>query len=882
MDKSNKITKFYASNQGETHITDSDNGKIQDMVLYGKSEQNQYKGINLLPTGISYGEIIEVSIPKGTRIFWVTDGTPAIGGNFKFYNEDKTQEMWFGVDAGKTTMTGTTDIDAKYMEFLINETSLVKICLGIGDDPVYEPYTGGQPSPSPDYPQEIKSVVNPTVKVSNEDGTKSQTVTLLDTLNAIPVSSGGNVTIDGQQYVADYVDVERGKIVRNVENVTFNGAENENWELWNADKEKIWSFMFVNSLKTFTNESVSKCNRFEFNVNESIDRTFWLCNPSGMPSLQIKNRIIGKDITAFKSWLSNNPINVIYPLRIPIEEELTAEHAQALKELATYYPVTNISIGSEQLDGYTVFNYPVSMKNGLDYVKKPIFTNYIPVKKNTQYVYGLSTENQLPAHKIRYFNSDGTYLKEVELSNVSQNGLKTITFDDDYLIQLTFPDGLTDENKKNFKFEEENNMTVKAGNQITLVDITDAYSVMLTSEAYTFVGGTGGVGANQSCTTEAVAFCGNNQCSVVTVDAKSIVCPTGISAAVSNSGTPKVTIKFTTTATVNAACEATIPVSVDGITINKKFSFAVARTGNTGATGKGIKGTPVTEYVASTGNTTPPTSGWSTSIPSVDQGQYLWTRVTTTYTDNTTSVSYSVAKQGSTGATGTTGSQWYAGTGITGTSTTATAFADSGVANARVNDMYLNTSTGNTYKCTVAGNATNAKWIYAGNIKGVQGDKGNTGATGNGISKADITYASSSSNTSAPTSGWQSTPPSVSPGQYLWTKTVFTYTNGGTATQYSVAKQGNTGAAGADAITVSITSSNGTVFKNNSGSTVLTAHVYKGAVEQTVADNGTVSGLGTIKWYKVGSDTAVATAKTLTVSANDVDNTQAYTCQLEG
>ena len=511
-----------------------------------------------------------------------------------------------------------------------------------------------------------------------------------------------------------------------------------------------------------------------------------------------------------------------------------------------------------------------------------IFTNYIPVKKNTQYVYGLSTENQLPAHKIRYFNSDGTYLKEVELSNASQNGLKTITFDDDYSIQLTFPDGLTDENKKNFKFKEENNMAVKAGNQITLVDITDAYSVMLTSEAYTFVGGTGGVGANQSCTTEAVAFCGNNQCSVVTVDAKSIVCPTGISAAVSNSGTSKVTIKFTTTATVNAACEATIPISVDGITINKKFSFAVARTGNTGATGKGIKGTPVTEYVASTGNTTPPTSGWSTSIPSVAQGQYLWTRVTTTYTDNSTSVSYSVAKQGSTGATGTTGSQWYAGTGITGTSTTATAFADSGVANARVNDMYLNTSTGNTYKCTVAGNATNAKWVYAGNIKGVQGDKGNTGATGNGISKADITYASSSSNTSAPTSGWQSTPPSVSPGQYLWTKTVFTYTNGGTATQYSVAKQGNTGAAGADAITVSITSSNGTVFKNNSGSTVLTAHVYKGAVEQTVADNGTVSGLGTIKWYKVGSDTAVATAKTLAVSANDVDNTQAYTCQLEG
>lgn len=45
---------------------------------------------------------------------------------------------------------------------------------------------------------------------------------------------------------------------------------------------------------------------------------------------------------------------------------------------------------------------------------------------------------------------------------------------------------------------------------------------------------------------------------------------------------------------------------------------------------------------------------------------------------------------------------------------------------------------------------------------------------------------------------------------------------------------------------------------------------------------GVCGSLGSIKWYKVGSDTAIATAKTLTVSANDVLNSQAYTCQLEG
>lgn len=292
-DLSNKITKFYASNQGEIHITDSDNGKIQDMMLYGKSEQNQYKGINLLPADISYLETIEVLIPKGTHIFWATDGTPALGGNFRFRNEDSAQETWFGVDAGKTAMTSTINIDAKYIDFLISKDQSVKICLGIGDDPVYEPYTGGQPSPSPDYPQEIKSVVNPTVKISSENETESQTVTLPYTLNAIPVSSDGNVTINGQQYIADYADVKRGKLVKMVD-------------------------------------------------SSKLDNT---------------QSIMGKT-----EWL----------LVEPQEIDLTQEEMQTLKTLATYYPTTNIFINSEQLDGYTVFNYPISMENDWNHVKQQI------------------------------------------------------------------------------------------------------------------------------------------------------------------------------------------------------------------------------------------------------------------------------------------------------------------------------------------------------------------------------------------------------------------------------------------------------------------------------------------------------------------------------
>ncbi len=85
---------------------------------------------------------------------------------------------------------------------------------------------------------------------------------------------------------------------------------------------------------------------------------------------------------------------------------------------------------------------------------------------------------------------------------------------------------------------------------------------------------------------------------------------------------------------------------------------------------------------------------------------------------------------GAKGATGQRGTRWTHGTAITGTSTTATVFSGSGITDALVDDNYLNTSTGNTYRCTVAGNAATAKWVYTGCIKGVQGPKGDTGEKG--------------------------------------------------------------------------------------------------------------------------------------------------------
>ena len=102
---------------------------------------------------------------------------------------------------------------------------------------------------------------------------------------------------------------------------------------------------------------------------------------------------------------------------------------------------------------------------------------------------------------------------------------------------------------------------------------------------------------------------------------------------------------------------------------------------------------------------------------------------------------------------------------------------------------------------------------------------------------------------------------------------------GETGSQGPQGATGATGAKGDDAILMAITSSGGTIFKNSAIATTLTAHVYKGGVEVT----GTaLSALGTIKWYKNGGTTSIATGQTYTISSGDVDNKATFSAQLEG
>ncbi|MRL87027.1 hypothetical protein GJI80_03890 [Lactococcus lactis subsp. cremoris] len=229
--------------------------------------------------------------------------------------------------------------------------------------------------------------------------------------------------------------------------------------------------------------------------------------------------------------------------------------------------------------------------------------------------------------------------------------------------------------------------------------------------------------------------------------------------------------------------------------------------GIAGKDGTGIKNTVIT-YASHTNGTTPPTTGYTTTVPSVPAGQFLWTKTVWTYTDNSSETGYSVAMMGLKGDKGDPGNKGNDGiAGKDGKGIKATAITYQ----ASTNGTTAPTGTWSTSVPTVPkGNFlwTRTIWTYTDNATetgyavaymGTNGNNGTNGIAGKdgvGIKKTTITYAGSTSGTTAPTSGWTSAVPTVAAGSYLWTKTVWAYTDNTSEIGYSVAKMGNNGATG--------------------------------------------------------------------------------------
>ena len=510
-----KITKFYASNLGENHLEDSDNGKIQDMFIYGRSEQKQYKGYNLLKDEnvivFNDGNYIcsnQKYLNEGTieivtgETYTFSLGVVSTDGQIKLFDDSNNliKSIYISNKRIFTFIVPENVVSMSYYAKITTDSTAslekAKAMLIVGSEELaYEPYVGGIPSPNPDYPQEIRNVLNPSVMICGknliqcEDGKeyklsdttsnyigvlvnysgkintqkgkkytisfeyetsnpgifclnafqnvitgnllvkdnniksgknkiavtfvaegiikkgclyiqfrrtiqdelfeitirniqieegeecteyepyKEQEASFPYTLNAIPVSSGGNITIDGQQYISDYIDVESKKLIKMTDSIILKGTEN--WKKsTSTDSDKF----------TLTTKDMTAMKRLGYCTHFGIVNRYtntmgklYRNEYSGTVQIVINFGDYGKTtLEDFKNWLSNNNITLTYERYDKSEINLTDKEINSFKNMQTYYLTTNICITSEELDGYTKFNYPLSMKNGWDYIKQQI------------------------------------------------------------------------------------------------------------------------------------------------------------------------------------------------------------------------------------------------------------------------------------------------------------------------------------------------------------------------------------------------------------------------------------------------------------------------------------------------------------------------------
>ena len=304
------------------------------------------------------------------------------------------------------------------------------------------------------------------------------------------------------------------------------------------------------------------------------------------------------------------------------------------------------------------------------------------------------------------------------------------------------------------------------------------------------------------------------------------------------------------------------------------------KDGEDGKDGRGVRSTSVT-YQSSSSGTTIPTGVWSSSIPSVSAGKYLWTRTVIEYTDDTSSTLYSVSKMGGNGTDGKgikSITEYYLASASSSGVTTSTSGWTTKIQMITTSKKYL-------WNYEVTHYTDDTSTTTSPCIIGVYGDKG---ATGNGIQSITNYYlaTASGSDVTTDTSGWTTTVQTISAAKkYLWNYEVVTYTNGNQSEtaphiigvygdQGKPGKDGHDGEDGVDGTDgISMILSNEAIalpcdIEGNPldySPATGTAYVYKGASDVSASATWTVSWSGMTGTWTASSRTYKVTGMTADV-----------------
>ena len=189
--------------------------------------------------------------------------------------------------------------------------------------------------------------------------------------------------------------------------------------------------------------------------------------------------------------------------------------------------------------------------------------------------------------------------------------------------------------------------------EITVANMTEPFTVMLTNEAQQFATDSNRkVTSAQSYYTDIIVIRGSQERTDYTIG--NITSGSGITVSKNNK---RVTFSVNAGATIGADTGVVeIPITLDGQTVKKQFSWSCGKQGPQGVKGQDGTSIKITSksvtYQTSTSGTTAPTGTWSTTVPTVNNGQYLWTKTTVQYSDGNKTEAYSVSYKGTNGTNG--------------------------------------------------------------------------------------------------------------------------------------------------------------------------------------------------------------------------------------
>lgn len=204
----------------------------------------------------------------------------------------------------------------------------------------WEPYTGMEVSPRPNYPQEIKSVVVSKIKSTGESNQES-VVTLSE---AVTLRSVGDV--------ADCIVKKNGiwGIEKNFSEAVFDGSEDE---LWNLDEtQEIGRRYYIALSQTGTqsdldNGVTSMNSNFQIGISgaTATQPNLYTIVNGGLNMYVSLNGT--ETLDEFKAYISANPMTLIYRLAEPTFTALSDTDQLALNSLKSYDTVTYISTDSD-------------------------------------------------------------------------------------------------------------------------------------------------------------------------------------------------------------------------------------------------------------------------------------------------------------------------------------------------------------------------------------------------------------------------------------------------------------------------------------------------------------------------------------------------------